>query len=132
MKFIIHLRLLIPIFIFLVFNKSETQAAVGCQAKGYIYVNGPSGWTEWSNATQVSCPNNASNSDQFAKFASYTSTPATTCYVGFWGFGGAGKLVNYNLVNCPIDDYIPHMLLGVSGLGFLFIRRRLLFATATD
>lgn len=30
----------------------------------------------------------------------------------------------YSFVPCPIDDYIPFILLAVGGTGFLFIRKR--------
>lgn len=41
-----------------------------------------------------------------------------------------GYYVSYAMVRCPIDDYIPHMLLSVSAFGFLFIRRHFVFAEA--
>ncbi|RZL50350.1 MAG: hypothetical protein EOO93_23630 [Pedobacter sp.] len=82
---------------------------------------------------------------------SWAPTTGSTCYVsagrnfvcaGFLCLGsyyeydspiqGIKNTFTASTVACPIDDYIPHMLLGVSGLGFLFIRRRLLFATATN
>lgn len=35
-----------------------------------------------------------------------------------------GYATSYLVAQCPIDDYVPYMLLGVGGLGFLVVRRR--------
>lgn len=37
----------------------------------------------------------------------------------------AGKLKGY--MQCPIDDYIGFMIAGIGGLGFIAIRKRILF-----
>ncbi|TCC92243.1 hypothetical protein EZ428_10985 [Pedobacter frigiditerrae] len=34
-----------------------------------------------------------------------------------------GVLYNYTEIKCPIDDYIPFLILSVGGLGFFYLRR---------
>lgn len=36
----------------------------------------------------------------------------------------SGIIYNYTVVRCPIDDYVPILLLLASGLGFYFLRGR--------
>ncbi len=38
--------------------------------------------------------------------------------------GVDGTLVTFSYLGCPIDDYIPYMLLVVGGIGFSFLRKK--------
>ena len=37
-----------------------------------------------------------------------------------------GTMYFYNLINCPIDDFVPIALLGAGSIGFFFLRKRIL------
>ncbi|RZK53630.1 MAG: hypothetical protein EOO87_12440 [Pedobacter sp.] len=53
---------------------------------------------------------------------------SSSCYItnttaGYESMSAYGTLVSYGPLPCPIDDYIPYMILGVSGFGFFYLRR---------
>lgn len=45
----------------------------------------------------------------------------TNRYPDYWYYQPGAR---YSYVACPIDDYIPFVMLAVGGAGFLFIRKR--------
>ncbi len=73
--------------------------------KNFIYQNSPGG-NRISN-TGVYCVN-------------YSST---VCRVDKAN-GVDGTLVTFSFVPCPIDDYIPYMLLTVGSFGFVLLRKK--------
>lgn len=99
-------------------------AATGCLRAGQVYTDPPSGWNQWTNPVPNSCPNGASASTEYAG----VNSTGGSCTIGFWGLGGSGVLVNYDIEYCPIDDYIPLMLVVVGGAASYFLRRKFLYA----
>lgn len=64
--------------------------------------------------------------------ACYVKVPGTSMGCGFFGLqpcpasytlGVSGYFTSGN-VPCPIDDYIPFILLATAGLGFLYLKRK--------
>ncbi|RZK93156.1 MAG: hypothetical protein EOO98_00465 [Pedobacter sp.] len=62
-----------------------------------------------------------------------TTTSSQDCYAGYSGSGSQTNMRNYtfmgkkrvfNVMYCPIDDYIPALVLGFAGIGVFVIRRR--------
>ncbi|RZJ19650.1 MAG: hypothetical protein EON51_16790 [Acinetobacter sp.] len=47
---------------------------------------------------------------------------AVDCRIGT--SGPSGTVYTFNLVPCPIDDYIPFLLLAAGGLGFFYLRKK--------
>ncbi|KQN36126.1 hypothetical protein ASE92_08315 [Pedobacter sp. Leaf41] len=79
----------------------------------------------------ISCPPGASSSTIYASNIS-EYVPYTQCFVEYMGSGNTtqpfnyyqnGRLVNFRIANCPIDDYIPMMLVGLAGVGVVAVRR---------
>lgn len=97
-------------------------AASGCLRAGQVYRNPPSGLNGWSSPIQDNCPSGASTSTQYAEVNSIGGS----CSIGFLGLGGSGTLVNYDIEFCPIDAYIPLMLLLTGGIAIYFLRKELL------
>ncbi len=110
--------LFLVVYVFLVSN--NLLAAQGCLKGTQVYTNPPSGWNQWSNPIDDNCPSGASTSDTFAYVSNITST---NCSIGFFGWGGSGKLVDYSIMNCPIDDYIPLIIVFAGATGVYFLRR---------
>jgi hypothetical protein len=75
----------------------------------------------WFTPIQSDCPLGSTTSTQFAQVL---TTSNTNCSIGAFGLGGTGKLVTYKLAYCPIDDYIPFLILAAGGLGFFYLRRK--------
>lgn len=49
----------------------------------------------------------------------------TNCRINGNGAGATnGKLYTFYYYGCPIDDYIPLLLVGISSFGFYFLRKR--------
>jgi hypothetical protein len=115
-------KILILSILLLICFSIDATAAIGCQRDSNldVYTNPPSGWNEWTTAVRENCPSGSTTSDQYANVTSYTTFPATVCYIGFLGWTGAGKLVNYSILNCPIDDYIPYLVLIISVFSYFF------------
>lgn len=38
--------------------------------------------------------------------------------------GYSGRLTNYTVAQCPIDDYIPFLILAIGSMGYFFINRK--------
>ncbi|MCX3266536.1 hypothetical protein [Pedobacter agri] len=80
----------------------------------------------------ATCPPGASASTTYAVNISDV-VPGTGCWVDYKNDGSPtqypnnyyqnGKLVNFRVANCPIDDYISLMLVGLAGIGFVMVRR---------
>ncbi|GEM_PF-1386991 len=109
------------IIVLVFFIGNIASAAEGCLYGGQVYRD-QLFTGSWQNSISSSCPSNASNSTNYAKIINEIK-PKQSCRLS-WSLD-YGVLVEYDIAKCPIDDYIPQMLLGVSGFGFLFIRRRL-------
>lgn len=97
-------------------------AAEGCLRNGQVYTTPPSGLNRWTGPVQGNCPVGATTSSVFAYV---NSTTSTTCSIGFLGLSGSGVIVDYSIVNCPLDNYIPLLMLCVSGAAVFFLRNRL-------
>ncbi|MDQ1139413.1 hypothetical protein [Pedobacter agri] len=106
-----------------------------------IYTNQQSGANTnpvrfYSNSSpyDISCPSGATRTTVYAANVS-DYVPYTQCFVEYMGSGTTtqpfnyyqnGRLVNFRIANCPIDDYIPLMLVGLAGMGFVMVRRKCL------
>ena len=104
-----------------------------------IYVNQQAGASTnpirfFSNSApyDISCPAGATRTTVYASNVS-DYIPNTQCFVEYKGTGSTtqpgnywqnGKLVNFRVANCPIDDYIPHLLLLSSLVAVIALRRR--------
>ena len=113
--------LLVVVLLFLLNDTSF--ASTGCLRSGQVYTTPPSGWYQWESPTQSECPVGASTSTQYA---SINSTSSTRCTTGFLGFGGNGVLVDYDIEYCPIDDYVPLIILLLGGITSVLLRRNYL------
>lgn len=57
-------------------------------------------------------------------------TPSSGCWVEYKGGGTQypnnyyqnGKLVNFSIEACPVDDYVPLLFVGLAGAGFMKAR----------
>lgn len=88
----------------------------------------------YTNASSymVNCPSGASTT-----YAANVvdASPATGCWVEYKNDGSPtqypnnyyqnGKVVNFSIELCPIDDYTPFMLLGMMGIGVVMIKRHI-------
>lgn len=82
----------------------------------------------------ITCPAGATSSTRYAVNQGNTSMPSIACYVEYKNNGSPfgypnnyyqnGRLVYFRVANCPIDDYLPFMLLGSAGLGVFVLRSR--------
>lgn len=104
---------------------ANVMAATGCLRGGQVYTTPPSGWSQWANPIPDNCTNGASISTPYAKVNSVTTT---ACTVGFLGLSGSGFLVDYEIEFCPIDDYIPIILVITGATTSYFLRRNFLDA----
>lgn len=111
---------LILFFISAFYLRSSAQ---GCRYGGAIYISSPSGWYQWTNPVSETCGAGATTSTQYARYISNVPGP-NTCYIGFWGLGGTGTLVNYALLNCPIDDYLWVLILPLAAFAIYMLRKR--------
>ena len=117
-------KILILSILFLICFSINATAVIGCQRDSNldVYTNPPSGWNGWTSLVQENCPTGSTTSSQYANVASYTTLPATACSIGFLGLV-SGKLVNYDILYCPIDDYIPYLALVISVFTCFFLSR---------
>ena len=125
-------------------SSEKIKAADGCYITSgvaepriyYIPINGvPSPPRFFSDAIfyRLSCP---PGSNASTEYAIQTGTPNVTpfrCYAGYSGSGSTTHSGNYRLngapisfrtVYCPLDDYLPHLMVVVSCLGFIAISKR--------
>lgn len=121
-------------FALLLFS-DKVSAETGCMyTSGYIYpvrsgsfTGNPPGGT-YGNGSYENYAYNGRVFEDDVYCVVNTSVPCRIDgSVGVWG-----TKATFTRTQCPIDDYIPHMLFGVSGLGFLFIRKRLLVKPAVN
>lgn len=117
-------KILILFVLLLACSNIEVKAVIGCQRDSNldVYTNPPSGWNGWTTLIQENCPTGSTTSSQYANVTSYTTLPATACSIGFLGLV-SGKLVNYSILYCPIDDYIPLLVLVTGVLSCFFLVR---------
>lgn len=106
------------VFIFFVSNK--LFAAQGCLFGGQVYTTPPSGWYQWTNPIQDNCPGGSTTS---TTYADVSGSPGSSCRIGFLGFAGTGNIVNYDIEFCPIDDYIPLIIVMAGATGAYFLRK---------
>ncbi len=107
------------VFIFFVSNK--LFAAQGCLKGGLVYTSPPSGWRSWwTDSIDDSCSSGASTSDTYAYVYTISNS---ACSVALFNWGGSGVLVDYSIMNCPIDDYIPILIVLTGSTYFLFLKR---------
>lgn len=79
---------------------------------------------------RVSCPSGAGTSTLFAGNIR-DAIPGAGCWVEYKGGGTQypnnywqnGRVVTFTILQCPIDDFSPFILIGAAGLGFEMIRR---------
>ncbi|KLT66614.1 hypothetical protein [Pedobacter sp. BMA] len=87
-----------------------------------------SGTVRYGNQASCQAGNSPSNS-----YYILTSAAGPTCYAGYDGSGAtndganyqqSGNRVTFNVANCPLDDYIPLLIIFAGFLGLFGIRRR--------
>lgn len=98
-------------------------AATGCLKGGEVYTVSPGFLSGWTSPIQNSCGSGATPSTSYADVNSITNT---SCSIGVFWTGGTGVLVNYDIEFCPIDDYIPLMLVMIVATSGFFLRRNFL------
>jgi hypothetical protein len=64
-----------------------------------------------------------SNPNQCQWNGSFSSNPSCLFVNPIGGGWVCGRLGTYSLVTCPIDDYIPYIILAFGAIGFIFIRK---------
>lgn len=86
----------------------------------------------------VNCPPGSNSSSYHAVDDGPQMPPVSPnrCYANYVGTGGGlehsgnytlnGTPINFRLQQCPIDDYIPLLLVGLAGVGFVMVRREIL------
>jgi len=77
----------------------------------------------------ATCPANDYNTYALQGTAVTTGFPFYTLIeCGFtgdsWFVANRGRVYNFTILNCPIDDYIPFLILVTGGLGFFYLRRK--------
>ena len=107
-------------FVFLFLISNDLFADTGCLKGGKVYINSPSGWNQWTSPISDNCPGGSTTATTYAYVNSITST---SCSIGFLGWSGSGVLVDYGIMNCPIDDYIPILIVLTGSTYFLFLKR---------
>ncbi|WP_316829966.1 hypothetical protein [Pedobacter aquatilis] len=95
--------------------------------------NNPVRYFTGSDYYNENCPANAGYSTTHPGNISNTTIPGTVCWTDFIGPGtnpnNAGNyryngfLVTYDFVPCPIDNYMPCLLVVMGGLGVITIKR---------
>ncbi|MBY0543265.1 MAG: hypothetical protein K2P75_07660 [Sphingobacteriaceae bacterium] len=103
------------VFLFLINNNlfADTGCLKGCQ----VYINSQSGWNQWTSPIPDNCSGGFTAATTYAYVNSITSN---SCSIGFIGWRGSGFLVDYSIMNCRIDDYIPVL---TGSTYFLFLKR---------
>ncbi len=118
------------IFCFLGLISASSSAQKGClSSTGNLYIslsgthNGVNQY-DWNGSGND--PNRISNAAGVYCLRSFS--PAKNCYVryncGFFGCTYAlGEEVTYGPLPCPLDDYMPLLILAAGGFGFFFLKR---------
>ena len=119
---------------------NETAAAApGCQYMGRVYYNRMGNppnsnyeyytdeyWIQFSSKTSCNSPANASATYVLSGEISSRSATGGRCYVDYANANTRGTAVNFTRTNqCPIDDYLPFVLLLMVPVSFAFSRRRI-------
>jgi hypothetical protein len=103
---------------------SNIYAATGCRnGTGAVYTTTFIffGGTYWDTPVNTNCPLGSTTSTQYANV---TSTSSTNCTIYLGGLSTTtGKIVTYGLLNCPIDDFIPFLILATGALGAVYLRK---------
>lgn len=99
-----------------------SQVLRGCRSGGSIYRTSPSGIFGWTGPISETCPLNATTATHYTLFIQNASGHST-CPIGLLSLGGTGTLVDYRLLNCPIDGSIVTLLLPIAVIGFMVIKR---------
>jgi len=89
----------------------------------------------------TTCPAGASTSTQYAAFLGNTTSPGTVCWAqrkagaatapnpnpnNAGEYNLNGFLATYSIRQCPIDDYIPLVAIGLTGAGIICLRKKAL------
>lgn len=122
------MRLLVNFFLIAVlgFVTIDSKAATGCLSNSttYTYIN-----PEGINRNGVPSYYHRYESDRMVSTSTYCVVPTGgSCYIYSTRSGyssSPGTLVQYNTVNnCPIDDYVPLLVVGLAIAGFIYIRMK--------
>lgn len=125
------------LLIFAMFSK--TFAISGCGIGSYStgseiisYIpSGTAGSGSWANYIGTPSRDNSSSPNACPRHA-YSSSGfnnSIRCCIG-GNCDPSYRLWTITLIPCPIDDYIPLLLLATGGLGFIILRKRNLFNMA--
>lgn len=128
-------------FVFLLINSlvsNPLRADDGClvSGMGMFYANPANGNSTTyfrGGAYYVSAAECSQGISPTKSYYSVTSTSNANCYAFYDGSGSVTSSSNYyysgkkrvfNVLNCPIDDYIPLLITIISGLGIFYIKRK--------
>ena len=125
MKF---LKLILAAFLLFIGAKTygQTTFTNGCYVASQRAAYALTGTT--CNKGFLDCSN--SPTGNYIVITRMTTTACTSC--SFGGVQRAGVLVDFAVFRCPLDDYIPLVILGIAGIGIVFIRRLKIDATSLD
>jgi len=101
---------------------SFAQLPRGCRRGGTIYTNPPGLLAGWSGGISETCAPGASRTTSYARYSNDVSG-SPSCTIQLLGLGGTGTLVEYRLLNCPIDGWITFLLIPAAFVGILMIKR---------
>ncbi|MFW0717071.1 hypothetical protein [Pedobacter sp. N23S346] len=115
-------------------------AAPGCQYMGRVYYKRMSNppnqiyeyftdeyWIQFSSKTSCNSPSNASATYVLSSEISSRSATGGRCYVSYANANTRGTAVNFTRTyQCPIDDYMPFVLLLMLPISFAFSRQRII------
>ncbi|WP_316801406.1 hypothetical protein [Pedobacter frigidisoli] len=81
------------------------------------------------NPYRLNCSSGAASSTTYA--TNVTDVPGAGCWVEYKGGGTQypnnyyqnGRVVNFSIQQCPIDDYMPIIFVGLGGFGYFIVRR---------
>lgn len=122
-------RVFILVSLMLLFFYNSTFADVGCLADGsnniYKVLNGqfnPAGpggpYPNYNYGTS-----SVNRVDQTTVYCRQSSL--TICWIGGGGLpSGYGTIITYSVTQCPLDDYIPILLIASGGFGFIVLRNK--------
>jgi hypothetical protein len=100
-------------------NAVHTVSFVGTYANNTGKVSLSTNYCSWTpsvtGTTCRVCPGSVVNATGACRVSATNTNPLATV---------SGFLGTFNMVLCPLDDYIPYFILVTGGLGFFYLRRK--------
>ncbi|MES2446434.1 MAG: hypothetical protein V4546_04595 [Bacteroidota bacterium] len=137
------LLLSFTLIILLVLNGDNTLAATGCFVTG-----GPSPGVYYSSSVYNSGTLYRDNTRYGSLSQCQSGLSASNSYYSITSYGGgckapydgsgtltnssnymySGTIVQFNVLNCPIDGFTPFIMFAMGSIGFFFLRKNFLYA----